>query len=225
MDKKSNCFINVNHKLMKAGLSVKISNEGYIFGKDIISRLRKLKKIYKSIPDSKCNKCGGCCRLLKIPVFSIEYLNILKYLKENWPEPQIKRLAASSGLNLFIANKYKSGKLKIRKGEKGLECIFLDPQTNLCRIYSYRPFVCRTYGLFFKDDNINSWRKNRIRTCNVRVVNNAGTERIKSITRERIVQAIYNLSDGYIEIHGENDIKAIKQQNIEKWFSIGIDFS
>ncbi|HIQ12773.1 MAG TPA: YkgJ family cysteine cluster protein [Thermoprotei archaeon] len=63
-------------------------------------------------------------------------------------------------IDLLIEAGYKLEYFAVKKGryyylrEYGGRCIFYDVDTGLCRIYKYRPLVCRLYPLVYQDGNV-----------------------------------------------------------------------
>jgi Fe-S-cluster containining protein len=111
--------------------------------KKVISSFSKLSNVYNHLPKttgcteniSKCNGCGGwCCRYQSPQLLYVEFLhiwkNVLKYLEINEIVDIIER-----SLYNYI------------EGDTTKGCIFLNKENSYCKIYKYRPFNCRTYGM------------------------------------------------------------------------------
>jgi Fe-S-cluster containining protein len=54
---------------------------------------------------------------------------------------------------LHLAEERRTGK---RRHERGLPCIWYDPETRRCRHYEHRPAVCRRFEI--ASDGCNQWR-------------------------------------------------------------------
>lgn len=107
---------------------------------DYVEKIKRLQEIYNTFPQTKCKvSCGDwCCskieklfdengNYMSLPmVYSIEFLNILNYLKKNFSEDEIKKLCDL-------------------KNKKPM-CVFRDSKNNACRIHQVHPFSCRVYG-------------------------------------------------------------------------------
>ena len=88
--------------------------------------------------DHKCSCCGSCCAEF-LPVTRKEIEVIRKYLEEH------KDIKASYGTD-------SSGETLVA------QCCFKDEQTNRCKIYPVRPYVCRHFKC---DKNIELLKKER----------------------------------------------------------------
>ena len=112
--------------------------------KRAVSRIyfERLESLYSSIPATRClgSDCHRqCCSKLKgtIPgqgastslplVYSIEYWNIDKYLRENFGPGELERFYPT-------------------ERDEQL-CVFFDEEASLCGIYHARPLSCRLFGL------------------------------------------------------------------------------
>lgn len=88
-----------------------------------------LKNLYKRLPETTCNCCGGCC--VENPAGSfVEFLNFLNYLKNKVDKKIIVENAIRNNLTSLVESN---------------NCIFL--QSNKCSIYDVRPLNCRVFGL------------------------------------------------------------------------------
>lgn len=79
-----------------------------------------------------CNGCTACCAE-RIPLTSVDY----------------RQLARVTSLDLLpqVADVSRAGPsvdIVLKRTPAG-RCIFLNPETGLCRVYHARPFVCRTF--------------------------------------------------------------------------------
>jgi len=74
--------------------------------------------------------CGKCCYNTEMILFKedIERITKLGYPKE-----------------FFVA---KQGNMNVLRNING-HCVFLDPETNKCKIYKHRPIGCRLYPLVY----------------------------------------------------------------------------
>lgn len=86
---------------------------------DIDNQLRRLNKIYDSLPTFKCmSHCSDCCGL--VPIAPIEIINIAEYIKVN--------------------------KVEVRQDfNKIMDCLY--KVKGRCTIYSARPLACRFFGI------------------------------------------------------------------------------
>lgn len=99
--------------------------------------------MYREVPavTCGCDRLGQCCELTEAeaadgwatmyPLFAVEYLNIIDYVRENFsPEDQERFLSFEE--------------------ERPLRCPFLT-DTGGCSIHPVRPLACRTYGVLSQD--------------------------------------------------------------------------
>lgn len=116
--------------------------------KNVIKRISNLLNIYKKLPEtngcmeniSKCDGCGGwCCRIQSPQLLYSEFLNIWNFILKTFDIDDIIDILEKSLLNYVEGD--------INKG-----CIFLNTENSFCKIYKYRPFNCRTYGIVPKED-------------------------------------------------------------------------
>lgn len=99
---------------------------------------RRLSGIYDSIPMNNCKRCTDCC--LDTPeVFFIEFINILKYLSDNFSKEEKDK----------VAQKLVNDELTSLISEDR-RCAFLDG--NNCIIYERRPIQCRLPPFHSKQD-------------------------------------------------------------------------
>jgi len=100
----------------------------------------QLNSLYESLPEGRCGGCTACCRE-SVPTFFIEYINIMKYLKQDqslfeklWPKL----------MDFYFTE------LTEKKG-----CPFLD-ENDRCSIYSVRPLPCRLFGFSSYDEYVSN---------------------------------------------------------------------
>ena len=75
--------------------------------------LAKLKKIYAQLTKTRCLKCGDCCQWYRVTqVYSIEYFNILNYIKKNFTQSEVTRLYILAKMNLGVEQMYAQTKKK-----------------------------------------------------------------------------------------------------------------
>ena len=106
--------------------------------KTLIIKLNQLQKLYKFLPETKCDNCGKCCNLTEeekqddysvmIPLYLIEYLNLLQYIMKYYTTEKINECLSLREFQL----------------EK---CPFRDWENGFCSVYEVRPFICRSYGM------------------------------------------------------------------------------
>jgi len=212
----------LNGKPVKAVVQVAILAKHQVFDRDTRLRLKKLQKIYQKVPKTKCGRCGKCCcYFILTPVYSIEYLNILKYIRENFPANEIYALHAKSKMNLYAIQKNRKTGIRPRKWKRWLPCIFFDQKANLCRIYKQKPFLCRAYGLYFKHD-LAYKKKKQVFACRwIKFLNKKDRKLLESNTQQSLRDEIEKLSKEYIHIsNDQNNIVATKSRRMEEWFFI-----
>jgi Fe-S-cluster containining protein len=103
-----------------------------------------LNRIYSGLPGvtCSCDKLGQCCELTEeeaaddwatmYPLYTVEYLNIVDYVRANFSEEDQERLLSLDE-------------------ERPLRCPFLT-EIGGCSIHPARPLACRTYGVLSQDD-------------------------------------------------------------------------
>lgn len=116
----------------------------------IKKKIKKLQKLYEKIPATICNFCpkkktveADCCKHFSPPMYFIEFLDILRII-EKWSEE--KR-------NDLLSECYQS----YANPDIVRPCALLNE--TLCSIYEGRPFSCRMYGQYPKEE----WA-NRLKT-------------------------------------------------------------
>ena len=90
-----------------------------------------IEKVYVKVNCKIGNRyCGKCCYNTEMILFKedIERITKLGYPKE-----------------FFVV---KQGSINVLRNIDG-HCVFLDPETNRCKIYKYRPIGCRLYPLVY----------------------------------------------------------------------------
>lgn len=90
-----------------------------------------------------CVQCGECCRKGS-PVLRTEDMDLLRTEKIPWDALYTIRsgepvTSPDGGKIFFLVDE----RIKLREKEFSKECIFLDPDTLLCKIYDNRPLECR----------------------------------------------------------------------------------
>lgn len=106
-------------------------------------KIKSLQKLYGKIPDTICNFCpkkksveADCCNHFSPPMYFVEFLSIIKEL-ERWPAERRMELLADC-YRSYLAPDIKR------------PCVLLD--NTLCSIYMSRPFSCRMYGQYPKEE-------------------------------------------------------------------------
>lgn len=193
-----------------------------VFDRDTRLRLKELQKIYQKVPKTKCGRCGKCCcYFILTSVYSIEYLNILKYVRENFHANEIYALHAKSKMNLYAIQKNRKTGIWPRKWKRWLPCIFFNQKANLCRIHKQKPFICRAYGLYFKHD-LAYKKKKQAPTCRwVKLLNKKDRKLLKSTTQQSLCDEIEKLSKDYINMSKDRKRMIVtKSRRMEEWFFI-----
>lgn len=111
--------------------------------------LDDLNEVYERVPQSSCERCGTCC-VVPPPAFTVEYLNVFKYLADNLKD-KIEEITEKAIRFYFL-----------ELVKPGLKCPFLD-DSNYCMIYPARPFYCRVFGVTQKKDYDLNARKERMK--------------------------------------------------------------
>ncbi|NJE05992.1 YkgJ family cysteine cluster protein [Thermococcus sp. M36] len=84
--------------------------------------------------------CGKCCYELEIPIRDEDIAGIEDLGYSAWEFVDYEKM-------FYRGDKFLSYALKKRPFDGG--CVFLDPETMRCRIYSRRPLACRLYPFVF----------------------------------------------------------------------------
>jgi len=116
---------------------------------DSKGRLRAWEDLQEATKDAMsdilpaCVQCGECCRKGG-PVLHLEDLDLLRTERIPWSALYTIRsgepVASPDGSGIFFLV---DERIKLREKEGSRECIFLDPETDLCTIYEDRPMECR----------------------------------------------------------------------------------
>ncbi len=89
----------------------------------------------------KClEDCGRCCYELEIPVRDEDIARIEELGYNAWEFVDYDKM-------FYRGDKFLSYAIKKRPFDGA--CVFLDPETKRCRIYSHRPLACRLYPFVF----------------------------------------------------------------------------
>lgn len=129
---------NVTNRTAHIGKSISQSRQRKLF--------KKLRKIYKKVPQTVCKRRALCCRTIP-PSFFIEYLCMYQFITIYLKEKH-KEIIRHSMEYLF---------LNIVDSE--MHCPFLE--RNNCILYDVRPFSCRTYGVQTREAHIRNLEKGR----------------------------------------------------------------
>ncbi|MDD4202737.1 MAG: YkgJ family cysteine cluster protein [Candidatus Omnitrophica bacterium] len=202
-------------KLVRSEISVKLLEDKEIFGEQALAKIKELQKVYKQLPETKCNTCGKCCNIYILNnVYTIEFLNIVKYLKEHFSNDELFRIKAESRANLFKAKQFEKKEFKPKEGEKWHPCPFIDPKTNLCKIQEVKPLVCRIYG-------VSPQSKDKCKY--IKAVNKEDERSIGNIKWEILSKQIEELSENFIALPKTGDkIITTKAQSLDIWLSFKI---
>lgn len=212
-----NGFTILKNKPVAIELVINRLDEKPIFDKETEVKLTKLKKIYRQVPKTKCLKCGECCyRYIINDLYSIEYLNILKHIKEKFTSHEASKFYAFAKMNLGIEQKYRRGNIK--RPKKWRPCIFIDEQNKTCKIYEYRPLVCRLWGLNY-GKNYKNRKKSKVPCSNVTLLDKKDKKILNSTMKESLWREIRKLSDYFI-FASKREILITKSRNLNSWFLI-----
>lgn len=108
----------------------------------------KIDEIYNDEIDLTTNmtcQCN-CCKVAMPQIHYSEFLNIATYVWAEFSSQEKIELICKSIEYFFKVQFHKYGKDIFYK-----PCVFLDKDTNLCKIYDKRPLNCRLYGLWPED--------------------------------------------------------------------------
>ncbi|MGO0123261.1 YkgJ family cysteine cluster protein [Desulfothermobacter acidiphilus] len=83
-----------------------------------------------------CRGCDACCAE-RAPLTNLDCRNLMLYLELRDLDTLVKRY-------LTVEVRGPVVDITLRRRRDG-RCVFLDRQSRLCRVYSARPFVCRTF--------------------------------------------------------------------------------
>ena len=95
-----------------------------------------LEEVYKSMEDGtydftdngKCTSCGACCSAI-LPMTRNEIREIKRYIRKK---------------NIKLSN-HVVGTPFLQKPEIDMTCPFRDNVNRICKIYEFRPVICRTF--------------------------------------------------------------------------------
>jgi len=89
----------------------------------------------------KCvENCGRCCERLDVPLRDEDIARIEELGYNAWEFVDYEKL-------FYRGDKFLGYALKKRPFDGA--CVFLDPETKRCKIYSHRPLACRLYPFVF----------------------------------------------------------------------------
>ncbi|WP_457742489.1 YkgJ family cysteine cluster protein [Thermococcus sp.] len=89
----------------------------------------------------KCiENCGRCCYELEIPLRDEDVAKIEELGYNAWEFVDYEKL-------FYRGDKFLGYAIKKRPFDDA--CVFLDPETKRCKIYSHRPLACRLYPFVF----------------------------------------------------------------------------
>jgi Fe-S-cluster containining protein len=106
--------------------------------------------------------CAECCSD-KFYISNVEFEIILKELRDNWNDNAIEAIYDKAFNNLELLKSIDNNLYHILEGDGNKDtslyykqvfsgskrlfpCLFLDEETQSCKIYNSRPLVCRTHG-------------------------------------------------------------------------------
>ena len=212
--KKLNGFTILRNKPVAIELVMNRLDEKPLFDKRTEIKLEKLEKIYQRVPRTKCRKCGECCHWYIVNnVFSIEYLNILRYIKEKFTPEEITKFCAFAKINLGMQQRY-GGKTK--RPKKWRPCIFLDEQNKTCKIYEVRSLVCRLWGLNYENS---SRKKSKAPCSHVTLLGKKDKKLLNRTILDSLWREIGELPDYFI-FDSKQGTLITKSQDINNWFLI-----
>lgn len=214
---KIDAFSIVKNEPVKVNLRLEELYDKNIFNKEIKRRLIRLNRIYQKIPETKCPRCNDCCKKYNINnVYSIEYLNILNYVKNCFSQDKRAKLLSLAKINLFIKQRYKNKGIK--KGKVRLCCIFIDEKNKCCSIYEYRPLTCRLLGL---EHLFSNNPKQKSKCSRMTRVNKKKAKRLNPSLVNRLWKEIGELSDNFIYYSKHaNQIITTKSLALDEWFTV-----
>lgn len=212
--KKLNGFTILKNKPVAIEFVINRLDEKPLFDKRTEMKLKKLKRIYQRVPTTKCRKCGECCHWYIVNnVFSIEYLNISRYIKEKFTPEEITKFCAFAKINLGMQQRY-SGNTK--RPKKWRACIFLDEQNKTCKIYEVRPLVCRLWGLNYENS---SRKKSKAPCSDVTLLDKKDKKLLSRTILNSLWKEIGELPDYFI-FDSKQGTLITKSQDINNWFLI-----
>ena len=184
------------------------------YDKEIEQKLKRLNEIYAKIPTTTCDNCGECCRILTISIFSIEFINIERYLDKNISREEKERITKETKINNQIVEMYKES---AKKAPSHFPCSFRDEQTKKCMIYPVRPFDCQMFGLKGRRSDIEYCVRNcRTRCENVKI---ADKEKWDCSQVHIFAEEIKKLSDYFIASNSKKEY-LFNLQPMEFWLNL-----
>jgi len=162
----------------------------------IDQKLKSLSEIYRKLPDTICDNCGKCCSkapFYGVGSYSIEFINIKRYMEE-YVSSNEKATLIQKALN------YDGERLS-----KTAKCVFRDDEGKRCIIYPVRPWGCRAASLIEDEEGCNK----------VKIVNSRRKKISAKLERELFME-IGELSDYYFyPEYGYTNI-----QGMRNWFGL-----
>jgi Fe-S-cluster containining protein len=89
---------------------------------------------------SKCEGCDSCCSE-RIPLTNIDILMLQKGLEAQGEKRALEEVVRRYA---YVVAEGSVVDITLARDELG-RCIFLNPETRKCKIYSFRPLVCQTF--------------------------------------------------------------------------------
>ena len=113
------------------------------FGKRLVATVDLLTlevRVESSVRFKCLENCGRCCYELEIPLRDEDVERIEELGYNAWEFVDYEKM-------FYRGDRFLGYALKKRPFDGG--CVFLDPETKRCRIYSHRPLACRLYPFVF----------------------------------------------------------------------------
>jgi Fe-S-cluster containining protein len=93
-----------------------------------------------------CTGCGKCCKTKGSVLMSpMEVFGASSLLKTTISEFKQQYVALEEQLEPEEAAKNQIGWVQLKNSKETGGCVFLDPETNYCKIYKARPLQCSSY--------------------------------------------------------------------------------
>lgn len=128
-----------------------------------LASIRQRNQEILPVENFACRTCGLCCRSFTVNLNHFDVYRLIDSTRfdpliflcvtepDNPKEPEaFQYVRGTKNLSL----QYKPGKE---------ECLFLDPETDLCAVHPSRPGVCRTWPFDFNRNNEPNWIDTHIR--------------------------------------------------------------
>ncbi len=97
-------------------------------------------RVHRRVTFKCIEDCGKCCMELEVPLRDEDVVRIEDLGYSAWEFVDYEKMFYREGKFLGYA---------LKKRPYDGACVFLDPETKRCRIYSRRPLACRLYPFVF----------------------------------------------------------------------------